>query len=75
MKLNESIRICGDDKTTINRVSKLDDCPTPKVEDLLASLGGGEKFTKLDLTQGYQELLLEDESKRFTTVNTHNGLF
>ena len=75
MKPDESIRICGYYKTTINRVSKLDNYPIPKVEDLLASLGGGEKFTKLDLSQAYQQLLVEDESKRFTTIKTHKGLF
>ena len=30
------------------QVSKLDSYPIPKVEDLLATLEGGEKFTKLD---------------------------
>ena len=31
MKPEESIGICGEYKTTINRVSKLDNNPTPKV--------------------------------------------
>ena len=35
-------------QTTVNQVSKLDSYPIPKVEDLLATLGGGEKFTKLE---------------------------
>lgn len=60
---------------TINRVSNFDNYPIPKVEDLLESLGGGEKFTKLDLSQAYQQLLLEDESKHYPTINTHNALF
>ena len=46
--------ICGDYKSTVNQVSKLDSYPIPKVEDLLAILGGGEKFTKLDMSQAYQ---------------------
>ena len=45
------------------------------VEDLLATLGGGEKFTKLDMSQAYQQLQLDDESKWYTTINTHKGLF
>ena len=69
-KPDESIRICGDYKTTINPVSKLDNYPIPKVGDLLASLGGGEKFTKLYLSQAYQQLLLEDKSKRHTTQHS-----
>ena len=60
MKYNNSIRICGDYKTTVNQVSKLDNYPIPKVEDLLATLGGGEKFTKLDMSQAYQQLQLDE---------------
>ena len=75
LKPDDSIRICGDYKTTDNQVSKLDSYPIPKVEDLLATLGGGEEFTKLDMSQAYQQLLLDDESKQYTTINTHKGLF
>ena len=75
LKPDDSIRICGDYKSTVNQVSKLDSYPIPKVEDLLATLGGGEKFTKLDMIQAYQQLQLDDESKQYTTINTHKGLF
>jgi len=30
---------------------------------------------KLDMSQAYQRLLLEDESKRYITINTFKGLF
>ena len=71
----KSVRICGDFKVTVNRVSKLDRYPIPKIEDLLAQLAGGKAFTKLDMSQAYQQLLLEDESKKYVVVNTHRGLF
>ena len=75
VKPNGSVRICGDYKCTVNQASKLDNYPIPKTEDLLATLGGGNKFTKLDMSQAYQQLLLDEESKKFTTINTHKGLF
>ena len=75
VKEDQSIRICGDYKVTVNSVSKLDNYPIPKAEDLFATLGGGEKFTKLDLSQAYQQLPLEEDSKKYTTINTHRGLF
>ena len=75
MKHNNPIRICGDYKTTVNQVSKLDNYPIPKVEDLLATLGGGEKFTKLDMSQAYQQLQLDDESKQYTTSTHIKGSF
>ena len=45
------MRIRGDFKLTINQASKLDCYPIPKVEDLLATLAGGQKFTKLTLVK------------------------
>ena len=47
----------------------------PRTEDLFASLVGGEKFTKLDLSHAYQQLLLNPESRSYLTTNTHKGLF
>ena len=70
-----SVRICEDFKQTINPVSKLDRYPIPKIEDLFASLAGGQSFTKIDLSQAYQQLLLDDESKQYVVINTHRGLF
>ena len=75
VKQDGSVRICGDHKCTINQVSKLDNYPIPKTEDLLATLGGGNKFTKLDMSHAYQQFLLDEESKKFTTINTHKGLY
>ena len=75
VKEDKSLRICGDYKVTVNRVSKLDNYPIPKTEDLLATLAGGEKFTKLDMSKAYQQLLLDEDSKKYTTINTYKGLF
>ena len=70
-----SVRICGDFRLTVNPVSKLDKYPIPKVEDLFARLRKGKYFTKLDLSQAYQQLPLDEESKKFVVINTHKGLF
>lgn len=59
----------------MNPVSKLDRYPIPKVEDLFTRLRGGKYFTKLDLSQAYTQLPLEDDSKRYVVINTHKGLF
>lgn len=75
VKQDKSLRICGDYKVTVNQVSKLDNYPIPKTEDLLAVLGGGDKFTKLDMSQAYQQLRLDENSKKYTTINTHRGLY
>ena len=75
VKEDGTIRICGDYKQTINQAAKLDNHPVPKIEDLYAVLGGGMEFKKLDLSQAYQQLGLDEESEKYTTINTHKGLF
>ena len=70
-----SIRICGDFKQTVNPVSKLDKYPIPKVEDLFATLAGGRLFSKVDLSQAYQQLPLEEELRKLVVINTQKGLF
>ena len=45
------------------------------MDDLFATLSGGEKFSKLDLAFAYQQLELDESSKELLTVNTHRGLF
>ena len=71
----KTVRICGDFKKTINRAAKVDKYPIPRIEDLLKKLAGGQKFTKLDMRQAYQQVLLEEESRSFVVINTHRGLF
>ena len=74
-KEDGGIRICGDYKLTVNPCAESDSYPVPKTEDLLATLNGGEKFTKLDMRQAYQQLKLDSDSQKMCTVNTHRGLF
>ena len=70
-----SIHICGDYKVTVNLEAKQDTYPLPRVEDIFANLAGGKVFSKFDLTAAYQQNELDDESKRYTTINTPRGLF
>ena len=70
-----SVRICGDFKLTVNKASKLDQYPIPRIEDLFATLNGGKTFTKLDMRQAYQQLPLDEESKAYLVINTHRGLY
>ncbi len=70
-----SVRICGDFRLTVNPVSKLDKYPIPKVEDLFATLSKGKHFPKIDLSQAYQQIELDEESKQYVVINTQKGLF
>ena len=75
LKGDGSIRICGNYKVIVNQVSKLDNYTIPKTEDSQTKIEGGQKFTKLDLSHAYQQLLLDNESRKYTTINTCKGLF
>ena len=71
----KSVRICGDFKQTVNQASKVDRYPIPKIEDVFAKLAGGKSFTKLDMSQAYQQIQLDEEAQKYVVVNTHQGLF
>ena len=71
----KSVRICGDFRVTVNPVSRLNRYPIPKIEDLVATLKGGKLFTKIDLSQAYQQLILDEESRKLCVINTHKGLY
>ena len=75
LKKDGTVRICGDYKLTVNQASKVDSYPLPKIDDLFASLAGGKTFSKLDLANAYQQIPLNDLSKKIVTINTHKGLF
>ena len=53
----------------------IDQYPLPRPDDIFASLSGGSKFTVLDLLQAYNQLQLDDRSKKLVTINTHHGLY
>ncbi|XP_057673038.1 uncharacterized protein LOC130904346 [Corythoichthys intestinalis] len=74
-KMDQTVRICGDYKVSINPWLEVDQYPIPKPRDLFTKLAGGERFTKLDLSQAYQQVELEDSSKQYLTINTHKGLY
>jgi len=67
--------LCGDYRVTINKAVKVDAYPLPKVEDLFAALSGGKYFSKLDMSQAYLQLPLDERSRELVTINTHKGLF
>ena len=75
IKGDGSVRICGDFKVTVNKNAKVEEYPLPLVDDLFASLSGGQCFTKLDLANAYLQLMVEEKSKEYLTINIRNGFF
>lgn len=73
VKKSGALHICGDFKVTINPVLHTDQYPLPHIEDILASLAGGQHFSKIDLAQAYLQMEL-GESKKYLPINMHNML-
>ena len=70
-----SIRLCGDFKVTVNRYVMNPEHPMPDPDELYQRLNGGKLFSKLDLSQSYQQVKLDEESRKYVTINTPLGLY
>ncbi|KAJ1524592.1 hypothetical protein ONE63_011078 [Megalurothrips usitatus] len=68
-------RLCGDYRITVNHVITPDHYPMPTVEDVFSTLCGGTVFSKIDLTQAYTQVPVDEATAKVLTVNTHKGLF
>ena len=75
LKRNGDVRICGDFKCTINKVLEPEQYPLPKIDEIFASFAGGQKFSKIDLTQAYLSYPIADEHKKYVTISTPFGLY
>lgn len=76
-KPDGSVRICADFKNTLNPLLEVDQHPLPRIEDILASIGAlkPSRLTKLDFSQGYLQLHLDEASQELTCINTSKGLY
>nr|XP_034319447.1 uncharacterized protein K02A2.6-like [Crassostrea gigas] len=75
VKKNRQVRLCGDYKVTINPVMKVDQYPLPRIQDIFASLAGGKKNLKIDLTQAYNKMEVDEATRELMTINTQKGLY
>uniref|UniRef100_A0A914UPP6 RNA-directed DNA polymerase n=1 Tax=Plectus sambesii TaxID=2011161 RepID=A0A914UPP6_9BILA len=69
------IRLCADFSTGLNASLDLHQYPLPKPEELFSKLNGGQVFSKIDFSEAYLQMELEEESKKLVVINTHKGLF
>ncbi|XP_063634988.1 uncharacterized protein K02A2.6-like [Cydia splendana] len=75
LKDNGKIKIAGDFSVTLNKDMIIDRYPMPRIEEVFARLGGGNRYTKLDLSNAYNQFVLSDDSQELTTINTSKGLY
>lgn len=75
LKHDHNIRLCADYSVTINKQLLVEKYPLPRTDELFTKLHGGIQFSKLDLSQAYNQFRLDESSQMLTCINTHKGLF
>ena len=74
LKPNGKIRLCLDPRP-LNKVLKRCHHPIPTIDDVLPELSNAKVFTKVDCSNGYWQVKLDNESSTLTTFNTPFGRF
>ena len=74
-KSNGAYRICGDYSTSINKHLLQTAFTTPPIEEIIASMDGSKFFSKIDLSNAFLQIPLDEESQKLTVINTPFGLF
>jgi len=60
---------------TCNEASQIDKYQIPKVNKIFAKVAGGKIFSKVDFSEAYSQIPLEEKSLKYLTVNPHKSLF
>ena len=59
----------------LNKLTKADTFPLPRIDDLLVQLGKSKYFSTLDLKCGYWQIKVHPSSQEKTAFTTHQGLY
>jgi hypothetical protein len=63
------------DSRAVNKAIRRTRHPGKTIEDLAYSVNGAKWFSKLDITKAFHQIVIEPESRVYTTITTHIGLF
>src|SRR2546430_17574218 len=59
----------------LNKVTKKDNYPLPRIDKILDSIGKAQWFTSLDLASGYWQVEMKEEDKPKTAFIIKNGTY
>ncbi|CAM4683018.1 unnamed protein product, partial [Caretta caretta] len=63
------------DYRKLNAVTRPDNYPMPRTDELLEKLGQAQFISTLDLTKGYWQVPLDESAKERSAFTTHLGLY
>ncbi|GMF59664.1 unnamed protein product [Phytophthora fragariaefolia] len=73
-KKDGEIRFCVDYRA-LNKITKKDVYPLPRIDETLEALGGALLFSTLDLKAGYWQILVAPEDSDKSAFTTKKGLY
>ena len=73
-KKNNKIRVCADFLTGLKECLRDHTYPLPTPDEIFSKLNGGKVFSKIDLSEAYLQVKVEEECTKYLTIHTHRGL-
>ena len=73
-KKNNDIRICCDYRK-LNKITNIDQEGLSNMEEIINTMGQSTIFSTLDLTRGFWQIPVEQNSKQYTAFTTHMGFY
>lgn len=74
LKEDGSLRLCTDYRA-LNQQTELFPYPMPRIDDVINETGGCSVFSRIDLSKGFWQVPLTEESKKYTAFTTPYGLY
>src|SRR5918911_827290 len=73
-KKNGERRFCIDLRR-VNAITKRDEHPLPRIDDMLDTFDGSKYFSSLDMASGYWQIEIDERDKEKMAFITHEGLY
>ncbi|XP_043472426.1 uncharacterized protein K02A2.6-like [Leptopilina heterotoma] len=75
LKPDGKIRVGADYKMTVNKALEDIKYLLPRIDELFATLQGGEHFTILDLSRAYNQLKVSETTRLLLAWSIHRGIY